>query len=172
LAHRESADDVTVDEGRRGGGSSLIARLEPLASAADEPGAMIATIDLRYRDPETGESVTDSVSLAYPERLRSVRSDGYFVADELDDAHKSFVMLSIYLGLEDAIGAYHSDAAGAHTLAELDALIAAVEDYNEELEDKDIELDLELLTMLRQNLVRAGLRATTSVVRQDPWPCD
>jgi Ca-activated chloride channel family protein len=172
LAHRQSADDVTQDEGRRGGGSSLIVRLEPRASVADEPGATIATIDLRYRDPETGETVTDSVSLAYPERLRSVRADGYFVADELADAHKSFVMLSIYLGMQDAIGAYHRGAAGAHTLAELDALIAATQDYNEELEDKDIELDLELLAMLRQNLVRVGLRATTSVMRQDPWPCD
>jgi hypothetical protein len=39
-------------------------------------------------------------------------------------------------------------------------------------QDKDIELDLELLELLRTNLVRAGVRSTTTTLRDDPWPCD
>jgi Ca-activated chloride channel homolog len=172
LAHREAASDVTEDDGRRGGGSSLIARLVPRSSAAAERDATIATVSLSFRDPQTDELVQDTVELRYPEPLHSLRDDGYFMADDVADAHKSFVMFSIFVGMEDAIGAFHSGTASARTIAELDALIAAVEDYNQELEDKDIELDLELLEMLRTNLVRAGVRTTTTTLRDDPWPCD
>jgi Ca-activated chloride channel family protein len=172
LAHRESADDVTDDDGRRGGGSSLIASLVPRSGAGDTRDATIATVTLSFRDPETDELVEDTVELGYPEPLHSLRDNGYFFADEIADAHKSFVMFSIFVGMEDAIGAFHARRANAQTIAELDALIAAVEDYNQEIEDKDIELDLELLEMLRTNLLRAGVRSSSTNLRADPWPCD
>jgi Ca-activated chloride channel family protein len=172
LAHRESADDVTEDDGRRGGGSSLIARLVPRSSAGDARDATIATVSLSFLDPETHELVQDTVELGYPEPLHTLRDVGYFAADDVADAHKSFLMFNIFVGMERAIGAFHARQADAQTIAELDRLIAAVEDYNQELEDKDIELDLELLEMLRANMLRAGIRSRTLTPRADPWPCD
>lgn len=172
LAHRESADDVTEDDGRRGGGSSLIAQLVPRASASDEADTTIATVALSFRDPSTNEIIEDRVALSYPERLHTLRPEGYFAADDVTDAQKSFVMLSIYLGMRDAIQAFHARTASSRTIGELDQLIAAVEDYNDEVDDKDIELDLELLDMLRANLIGSGIGRVHTTLRSDPWPCD
>jgi len=172
LAHRKAASDVTKDDGRRGGGSSLIVELLPKGDALDERDATIATVELSFRDPSTDERVHDSVALGYPGRLGDVPSAGYFEADELDAAHKSFLMLNVYVGLERAITDYQDGNASAETIAELDALIAAVRDYNEEIADKDVELDLELLDMLRQNLRAAGIPERRTVVKADPWPAD
>jgi hypothetical protein len=71
-----------------------------------------------------------------------------------------------------AVGAFHTRTADADTIAELDNLIAAVEDYNEEVDDRDIELDLQLLDMLRDNLVIQGVPEERFVPRDDPWPAD
>ncbi len=172
LAHRESAEDVTEDDGRRGGGSSLLVELLPKGSAVDEVDAEVATIDLRFRDPTTDQQVEDSITLRYPGRLGSVPEAGYFEAERLSSAHKSFVMLNVFVGMEKAISDFHEDVASEETIAELDALIAAVRDYNDELEDKDVELDLELLDMLRANLVRAGVPDGRRPARPDPWPAD
>lgn len=172
LAHRESDEDVTDQGDRRGGGGSLIARLLPRADAGDPENATIATVELRFRDPATSELVSDRVELRYPGPLRSVLNQGYWKAGNLAAAHKSFVMLNVYLGMERAITEFHARTADRQTIAELDALIAAVEDYNQEIKDVDIELDLELLDMLRDNLVSSGVSASRADLRDDPWPCD
>ncbi len=151
---------------------AALASLVPRSGAGDTRDATIDTVSLSFRDPETDELVQDTVSIGYPEPLHTLRDDGYFAADDVADAHKSFVMFSIFVGMEEAISAFHSRRANAQTIAELDTLIAAVEDYNQELEDKDIELDLELLEMLRANMLRSGIRSATVTPRADPWPCD
>jgi hypothetical protein len=81
-------------------------------------------------------------------------------------------MLNVFLGMERAITEFHNHTADRQTIAELDALIAAVEDYNQEVQDVDIDLDLDLLDMLRANLIRAGVTASRADLRDDPWPCD
>jgi len=172
LAHRESDQDVTADDGRRGGGSSLLVELAPKGSALDDVDAEVATIDVTFRDPTNDQLVEDSVTLRYPGRLGSVPEAGYFEAERLASAHKSFVMLNVFVGMEKAITAFHDDDASEETIAELDELIAAVRDFNDEIGDKDIELDLELLDMLRTNLVRAGVPDGKRPVRSDPWPAD
>ena len=43
---------------------------------------------------------------------------------------------------------------------------------NQEIEDVDIELELDLLEMLRANLVHAGVRVGSSRVVEDPWPAE
>ena len=172
LAHRESDEDVTEDDGRRGGGSSLIVELLPKGSALDAVDADVATVDLSYRDPVRDEIIEDSITLRYPGRVGSVPEAGYFEAERLASAHKSFVMLNVFVGMENAISAFYEDTASEETIADLDELIAAVRDYNDELDDKDIELDLELLDMLRENLVGAGVPDGTRPARPDPWPAD
>lgn len=172
LAHRESDDDVTEDDGRRGGGSSLLLELMPQPDLAGEAGSTVATLELSYRDPESQETVKDEVTLAYPYPPNELRRQGFFQAESLTSVQKSFVMLNIYVGIERAVVAYHSNQASRQTLADLDHLIAAVTDYNDEVADTDIELDLELLDMLRANLIRAGVPVETIAPVSDPWPAD
>lgn len=172
LAHRESADDVTEDEGRRGGGSSLLVELMPRASISGDTEPVVATLELSFRDPETDEMVEDRVSVTYPHPADVLESSGYFQAPDPAAIQKSFVMLNVFVGMERAILDFHARSFSARTIAELDNLIAAVSDYNEEIEDKDIELDLELLDRLRQNLVRNGVPDSRAGVPANPWPAD
>ena len=172
IAHRESDDDVTADDGRRGGGGSLITQLVPRGDALDAQNATIANVALSFRDPQTDEIVRDHIALSYPDPLRSVRNEGYFEGEQLTAVHKSFVMLNIYIGIENAVTDYHAGRADRHTIAELDELLAAIDDYNDEIRDTDIELDIELLELLHANLLRAGVAASPATPSPDPWPCD
>jgi hypothetical protein len=140
------------------------------ASSGEEP--VVATLDLSFRDPTTDEFVEDSVTITYPHPAAVLQERGYFEAENLGSIHKSFVMLNIFVGIERVVVDYYSNRAGARTVAELDQLIAAVSDYNEEIADKDVELDLELLDRLRENLIRLGIPDSRAGVTRDPWPAD
>jgi hypothetical protein len=172
IAHRESDDDVTADDGRRGGGSSLLLELMPRADASGEQEPVVATVDLSFRDPESDEIVEDSVTVTYPHPAGVLEERGYFESQNVAAIQKSFVMLNIFVGIDRVVLDYYSNRAGATTLRQLDQLIAAVSDYNEEVSDKDIELDLALLDRLRLNLVRAGIPDSRAGVTRDPWPAD
>lgn len=172
LAHRDSDEDVTSDEGRRGGGSSLLIELMPRTESSGEQEPVVATLDLSFRDPGSDRIVSDQVVVSYPRPAHVLEPRGYFEAQEPASIQKSFVMLNIFVGLERAILQFHANSASPRTLSELDNLIAAVSDYNEEIDDRDIELDLELLDLLRRNLVRAGIEDARVGVRADPWPAD
>ena len=171
LAHRESDADVTEDDGRRGGGSQLILELMPRDLTA-EAGQTIAKVEVSFREPGTNDIVSDMVAVEYPYEPGYVAKEGYFEADDVAAVQKSFVMLNVFLGMRSAILQFEEGSAGTHTIAEVDNLIAAVEDYNEEVLDKDIELDLELCEQLRQNLVANGVRAEDPEPVDDPWPAD
>ncbi len=176
LAHRESADDVTPENGRRGGGSALLIELMPQSddgSGATE--ADVATVDLRFREPGTNRIVTDSVTVNYPLPPWTTRPEGFFSAPDLGVVHKSFVMLNIYVGIERAVTDFHGGTRAVQTdaIAALERLIAAVTDYNEEIADKDIELDLDLLAQLRDVMVANGTPPPTDpAIPTDPWPAD
>lgn len=175
LAHRESDEDVTEDDGRRGGGSSLLVELMPSEDARDEEGATVATIELQFREPGSDELLTDTVKLDYPHLPGELLPQGFFEAENLSTVQKSFVMLNIFVGMEQAVTAFHEGRANESTLMDLENLIAAVEDYNEEIKDTDVELDLELLTMLRQNLWSNGVARPEPeriAIPDDPWPAD
>jgi len=89
---------------------------------------------------------------------------------------KSFVMLNIYVGIERACGAFHGSGGGlpqpSEAIAELDRLIAAVEDYNVEVADTDIASDLELLNQLRQVMLQSIAPPEPTPIPQNPWPAD
>ena len=173
VAHRESDDDVTVDGGRRGGGSSLLVELMPREDEQFEAGSAIATIDLSYREPGNDQLQHDSVELRYPYRPGELQERGYFDAPDPAPLQKSFVMLNIFVGMESAVGEFQRGSADSATLSQLDNLIAAVEDYNDEVDDQDIAADLELLDMLRDNMTAAlGVRERSSARFSDPWPAD
>jgi Ca-activated chloride channel family protein len=172
IAHRESDKDVTAAGGRRGGGSSLLVELMPRPDADAAPNATIATIDLQYREPGQQELQHDQVSLEYPYAPGELEQQGYFAGDDISAVQKSFVMLNIYVGIESAVTAFQSHSADETTIADLDNLIDAVVDYNEEIGDHDIAADLDLLRRLRINMLHAGVRTRTTVHRSNPWPAD
>lgn len=171
LAHRESDSDVTDENGRRGGGSNLLVELMPRTGTGDE-AALVATVDLSFREPGSNELITDRIEVEYPHGADNLREEGFFDAPDIAAAQKNFVMLNIYVEFERAVAAFQRGLADEDTIAELDRLIAAVEDYNEEVGDVDIELDLDLLNLLRNNLLRNGVPDGRVPPPRNPWPAD
>ena len=176
LAHRLSHEDVTEEGGRRGGGSALLVELMPKLEADDgsnKTSATVATIDVSFREPGSDTTVEDTVLVDFPMAPWITPERGYFASPDLSIIHKSFVMLNIYVGLEQASEMFYSDE-GAAALTMLDNLIAAVEDYNEEIEDIDIEFDLQLLRDVRALIASQGLTLPDREVPllDDPWPVD
>lgn len=186
IAHRESDDDITDDGGRRGGGSALLLELMPrLRSLAEmeqgQDGADIAVVDVSFREPGSDMLVKDTVIVNYPHAPWETLAEGYFsnVGDESDDVGvvtKSFVMLNVFVGIEQAVAAYHEDVMNpTQSIAELTALLAALDDYNEEVQDVDIEYDIALVEQLIDVMLDNSVPApdpTLVVIPDDPWPAD
>jgi len=180
IAHRESADDVTEDGGRRGGGSALLLELMPKVEEDDGSEATeaeVAVIDVEFREPGSTEVGTDTVVFNYPKAPWERPEEGYFDATDVEVVQKSFVMLNIYVGLENAVAAFHEDVSAGldatAAISDLERLIAAVLDYNEEIEDTDIEYDIQLMQDLRDVMIANGIQPEPEpFIPDDPWPAD
>jgi Ca-activated chloride channel family protein len=175
LAHRDSASDQTPQGGRRGGGSALLVELMPRALADDGSGvksAEVAEVELSFREPGTNRTVTETAVVDYPYSPWVTPATGHFQGRDLAVVQKSFVMLNIYMGIERACRAFHerNDAPGA--LAGLRRLIAAVDDYNEEVRDADITADRALLAQLVSVMERNGTERVDEPAPVNPWPAD
>ena len=86
---------------------------------------------------------------------------------------KSFVMLNIYVGIENAVLAYNDDNAPTAAIAGLESLLAAVRDYNEEVQDTDVDFDIVLIEQLIDVMVQNGVAPPTQLlIPPDPWPAD
>lgn len=172
LAHRESAADVTDDNGRRGGGSKLMLELMPNGGGELDTETTVASIDLEFREPGSNETVSDHIDVVYPYAAHQLDPRGFFDAPDIATAQKNFVMLNIYVEFERAVTTYYDGIADENTIAELNDVIAAVEDYNDEVGDLDIDLDLVMLRQLRSNLLATGIRDPDAPPRANPWPAD
>jgi Ca-activated chloride channel family protein len=175
LAHRESADDQTPDGGRRGGGSALLVELEPRALTDDGSGAttaQVGSVELSFREPGTNRIVTETVTIDYPFAPWFMPTTGYFQGSDLAVVQKSFVMLNIYVGIERAARAFHENDDAAGALAGLRRLLAAVDDYNEEIADADIASDRALLAQFIAVIERNGIPRVEQPPRANPWPAD
>jgi Ca-activated chloride channel family protein len=182
IAHRQSADDVTADGGRRGGGSALLIELMPRLLEADDPEATeaeVATINVSFREPGSDEVVSDTLYVNYPHAAWDLLDTGYFAnvdsdSDDVSVVQKSFVMLNIYVGIENAITSFHENGLDpTQSIAELELLLAAVRDYNEEVQDTDIEYDIALVEQLIDVMVQNDVPEPPPVeLPADPWPSD
>lgn len=82
-------------------------------------------------------------------------------------------MLNAFVGMRNAADEFHQDPASAgDSISELRALLAAMEDYNEEIEDEDITADIELIAELIRVMLSQGAPDPDIVDVEDPWPCD
>jgi Ca-activated chloride channel family protein len=173
LAHRESADDVTMDGGRRGGGSALMLELNPTLEEDDGSGitdALVATVDVSFREPGTNALVTDSVDVRFPMPPWVTPAQGFFDSPDLSIIQKSFVMLNIYVAFEMATVDYYARNLTS-AVQVLDRVIAGVEDYNEEVQDTDMDYNLEMLNDLR-DLILNEVDPPPPPDVEDPWPAD
>ncbi len=189
IAHRESDKDVTDEGGRRGGGSALLLelmpRLRPASEMVAEDGgtqsADIAVVDVSFREPGTDEQVQDTVVINYPNAPWETPETGYFAnansdSNDVTVVTKSFVMLNVFVGLEQAVAAYHENSMDpSQSIAELTALLAALDDYNEEVQDTDIEFDIDLVEQLIDVMIDNSVPAPNDDlidIPDDPWPAD
>jgi Ca-activated chloride channel homolog len=173
LAHRKSDTDQTPEGGRRGGGSALLVELMPKRDADDGSGvttADVATVNVQFREPGTNRIVTDKVIINYPAPPWQTPERGFWTSD-LPIVQKSFVMLNIYVGIEEAVRAFHTGDR-RNIIGNLRRLRAAVADYNEEVNDQDIAADLKLLDDLIAVMLRNGVIDPAAPVPANPWPAD
>ncbi len=175
LAHRESHDDVTPDGGRRGGGSALLLELMPVQQSDDGSGLTetpVATVTLSFTEPGSDEVITDQIEVVYPRAPWVVEPEGLFISSLPEVIHKSFVMLNILVGIQSACQVFHLGAP-EEALGMLRRLLAAVEDYNEELEDVDMDYDIALIEQLIAVIeANGGEEPEDLEVPADPWPAD
>jgi len=177
LAHRVSHKDQTPDGGRRGGGSALLIELMPTLQKDDGSGAMsaqVATLELSFREPGTNRRVVQTVDVNFPLPPWMTPDVGFFWSRDVSVLEKSFVMLNIYAGLENAAKAFHSDRTLAQEhITMLRRLVAAVMDYNEEVRDEDIADDILLLNQMIRVMIANGVRDPAAVPPPaNPWPRD
>jgi Ca-activated chloride channel family protein len=186
IAHRESDEDITEDGGRRGGGSALLLELMPrLRSVAEmeqgQESADIAVIDVSFREPGSDVIVEDTVVVNYPNAPWEIPAGGFFANansenDDVSVVTKSFVMLNVFVGLEQAVAAYYENAMDpTQSIADLAALLAALDDYNEEVQDTDIEYDIALVEQMVDVMIANSVPEPTPEllsIPDDPWPAD
>jgi Ca-activated chloride channel family protein len=182
IAHRESASDVTDEGGRRGGGSALLVELMPRLLEAEAPEATeaeVATIDVSFREPGSDEVRSETIYVNYPHAAWELLETGFFAntnsdSDDLSVVQKSFVMLNIYVGIENAVAAFYENGLDpSQSIAELESLLAALRDYNEEVADTDIEFDIGLVEQLILVMVQNDVPEPNEVdIPEDPWPSD
>ena len=109
----------------------------------------------------------------YPRAPWILERDGYFDATDIGVVQKSFVMLNIFVGLERAVTDFHASSDASEAIGDLERLLAAVVDYNEEIEDTDMEYDIELMEDLRDVMLENGTPEPEIIeIDDDPWPAD
>lgn len=182
IAHRDSDD---TSEGRRGGGSALLFELMANASDGSQTTGDVATIDFSFREPGSNEIIEDRVSLEYPMAPWDIPMSGYFYPeDDPSVIQKSFVMLNVYVGIDEACTTFYEpagDVLGA--IRKLQRLRAAVVDYNngpndvagdaDDSQDDDLRADIELLDDLIQVMRNNGFEPGPDPdPSEDPWPAD
>ena len=150
-AHRQSHDDTTDNEGRRGGGSALLLELSPRAEPADDvEQAHVASIRFSYEDPELGERVEQEIEVDLPHHPHEVPSEGTFQPGRAV-IMKSFAMLHAYLALAGATELFH-DGEPEDALDLLAGARDRLEPFEARLNDgegdEDIQRDLEIIEML------------------------
>lgn len=174
LAHRTAHDDVTEEGGRRGGGSALLIELMPREDDGTAPSeADVASLSLRFREPGTNRIVTETLEVSYPHAPWEVLSSGFF---ENAIVTKSFVMLNIYVALENACASFH-EGDSENSIIILERLIAAARDYEDSANggegDVDIQYDIALMEELIQVILNNGGQHPGEIdIDEDPWPDD
>lgn len=156
--------DEPGEDGRRGGGSSLMIAMDRFEGTFDDE--TMATIQLRYRLPSTDEIIEQELTVDNPFRNEAPAS-GYVSHFEMLEA---YAVYNLFLGLHRA----SSEAAEDHScsLATLDALEQTTVRWLEDNPDSDLQADLDLIHMFQGNLREQGAEPEfcgASYDERNPW---
>ncbi len=170
LAGRTDAS-APIEEGRRGGGGSILVELIPLPdgeSAADP--YVVLDMDSGWSDPLSGLPLEASHS------IRNTELPGVLVEGGLFDnpmVEKGFVMLNVFVAFQLAAElASDSDYPAARGI--LEALQPALEAWLADNPDPDIQDDLIYVDLFIDNLVEAESQLSVNFPPApqplEPWP--
>jgi Ca-activated chloride channel family protein len=128
--------------GRRGGGSMLFIALQP--NGHNDAAGKVSDLTLTYRLPDSGQIVTQAITLAYPNDPTQTPDPPYLSAPEMDVRRAIYNM---YLGFRYATQNQPDCAA-----AGLSAARAAAATWNTTHEDPDMAADIKLADEYLANL--------------------
>ncbi len=146
VASRTSQGPDPETGGRRGGGSTIFINLTPTQDNVD---GKVADIKLSYRLPGSTETVTETITLAYPADGTETPAETYLSRPEMAER---YAMYNVFLGLRFATRAYDRSCAAAA----LSATRANAMTWNATHEDPDIAGDIQLIDMYLANLREYG----------------
>ena len=146
VASRTSQGPDPETGGRRGGGSMIFINLTPTGNNVD---GKVADIKLSYRLPGTTETVSETITLAYPNEPTETPAETYLSKPEMAER---YAMYNVFLGLRFATRAYDRNCAAAA----LTATRANAATWNATHEDPDITGDIQLMEMYLGNLREYG----------------
>jgi hypothetical protein len=116
----------------------------------------VADLELSYRLPGSTETLTQTITLAYPNAPTETPTDTYLSKPEMAER---YAMYNVFLGLRFATRAYdRSCAAAALTATRANAVT-----WNATHEDPDIAADIELMDMYLANLREHGTTSEASL---------
>ncbi|MBI4956549.1 MAG: VWA domain-containing protein [Myxococcales bacterium] len=168
LAGRTTASEP-IEAGRRGGGGAILIELMPSGAAAAEPND-VGQVAIAWRDPATGDLVSDEVNVVAPHSPAEPPPGGYFTDATVA---KGFAMLNLYAAFRIAT---ERAAAGDPWTAEstLAALRPNVANWLVTHPDPDLEDDLHYVDLFIANLGAVIATSTLGVLPTpgpvDPWP--
>jgi Ca-activated chloride channel family protein len=141
-------NDEPGELGRRGGGSAIFVDLEPINEGVEPSTAAVVTVS--YRLPG-GEEITRTITVDNPYGPGQSPEEDYFSKEFM---REHYGMYNMYLGLRDASEAAESNYQCAWAI--LDQLESGASDWNEVMEDPDIDADLALVATFKANLESQG----------------
>ena len=142
VASRTSPGPDPGTGGRRGGGSMLFIALQP--NGMNDSAGKVADLTLTYRLPGSGQIVTQTVTLAYPNNPTDTPDPPYLSAPEMAPR---FAMYNMFLGFRYATQNQPDCAA-----AGLTATRTAAAAWNATQENPDITSDLAYVDEYLKNL--------------------
>jgi hypothetical protein len=150
-------------------------KLQPRVTTDDGSGttqADVASVSFSFREPGTNRTVTQTQVVNYPFAPWYIGPQGFFASPDIAVVQKSFVMLNLYLGIEQACRSFYANTGWDTLIGQLRGLIAAVQDYNAVVQDQDAIADVELVNQLIAVLMQNGVPDSAAPANADPWPAN
>lgn len=147
LGHREGAQDI--DRGRRGGGGGMFVELIADPDSGLGAGRTAADVSAKYRSTQPHD-----IQLALSNPLPPGRNpDDMWPYFSDASRGKAFMMLNMYLALKASVEFYEKGDC-KHAIGVVDMMGPAIEGWQAEYSDPDINDDAAVMYDLRENLVQ------------------
>ncbi|HUH03243.1 MAG TPA: VWA domain-containing protein [Kofleriaceae bacterium] len=147
--------DAPDPNGRRGGGSTIVAQMLPRSGATSIEPEKMSLLRLSYRLPGATDRIEQLIEVTNPNQPGEAPEDVYLSHEAMA---KTYAAYNIFLGLRAAAREAETDYHCA--LSTLDATASATAIWNQRYEDPDIAADQGLIDQFRANLQARGAVGT------------